>query len=83
MIMLDRRLQVLLDESQYKLLATEARRRKVAVAVIVREAIDSALPGGTGRRAGAAARVLAAPEMPVPEPDALRAELDEIRAGAV
>ena len=42
--MLNRRLQVLLDEDRYGRLAAEADRRTVPVAVIVREAIDAAFP---------------------------------------
>lgn len=51
------------------------------MAVIVREAIDLAYPSTTGRRTSVANRILAAPTMTVPQPDDLRAELDDIRAG--
>ena len=40
MSMLTRRLQVLLDDSRYQRLEAAARRRRVSVATVVREAID-------------------------------------------
>ena len=78
--MLTRRLQVLLDEDRYFRLASEADRRSVPVAVVVREAIDAAFPSGADERAAAARAILDAPAMPVPDPVALKAELDEIRS---
>jgi hypothetical protein len=78
--MLTRRLQVLLDEDRYRRLAAEAERRSVPVAVVVREAIDRSFPTTSARRSAAAERILAAPTMQVPDPAALRAELDELRA---
>jgi len=81
MSMLERRLQILLDRERYERLAQEAEARGTSVAQIVREAIDRALPPTTLRRREAAARILQAPDMPVPDPGDLRAELDELRSG--
>lgn len=80
MCMLDRRLQVLLDEARYQRVAAEARHRGVSVASVIREAIDHALPATGPERQAAADRILSAPDMPVPaDPSELRAELDELR----
>jgi hypothetical protein len=51
----------------------------VAVAVIVREAIDLALPGDADERAAAARRILAAEPMDAPSPPDLRDELEALR----
>lgn len=76
MLMLSRRLQILLDEQRYRRLEAEATRRRVAVAVVVREALDAAYPATTAERAQAAALVLEAAAMPVPvDPRALRDEV--------
>ena len=80
MSMLDRRLQVLIDEDRWDRLGREARRRGVPVAVLVREAIDDRYPSGAKERRAALQAVLDAEPMAVPEPDRLRAELDAIRA---
>ena len=81
MCVLDRRLQILLDEARYQRVAAEARHRGVSVARVIREAIDRALPATAPQRAAAAERILAAPDMPVPgDPAELRAGLDELRA---
>lgn len=79
MCMLTRRLQILLDEERYARLEAEAARRGVAVAVIVREAIDAAHPSRSDERVAAGERVLAAAPMPVPDPDELRDELQTLR----
>lgn len=76
---LTRRLQVLIDDERYERLEREAERRQVAVAVLVRDAIDARYPGDHDARAEAALRILAAEPMDVPEdPQDLRAELDEL-----
>jgi len=77
--MLDRRLQVLLDEDRYRRIATLATARGVSVAAIVREAIDRGLPAEPHRRSRAARVILDAEPMRVPEPDELRRELDAAR----
>ncbi len=79
--MFRRRLHILLDEDRYRRVAAEASARGVSVARVIRESIDALLPGDRGRRARAARRILAAPPMPVPDPDDLRRELEELRAG--
>lgn len=74
---LDRRVQLLLDETRYRKVAGEAKRRQVSVAAVIREAIDG-LPASADRRRDAIAELLAADTMPVPgDPSDLRRELDE------
>lgn len=75
MCMLTRRLQVLLDDARASRLEREAARRGVAVAVLVREAIDAAFPATTDDRRAAGDRILAAVPMPVPDVAELRSEL--------
>lgn len=77
--MLDRRLQILLDEQRYQRISSLAKARGVSVAAVVRDALDRGLPAEPARRATAARRLLAAAPMDVPGPDGLRAELDELR----
>jgi predicted DNA-binding ribbon-helix-helix protein len=79
MSMLDRRLQVLIDEERWERLTEEAERRRVSVAVLVREAIDERYPDQAAVRRAALRRVLQAEPMEVPDPEELRKELDEIR----
>ncbi len=76
---LDRRLQLLLDEEQYERIATLARERKSSVAAVIREAIDRGLPSTERRRVRAAALVLNAVPMEVPDVPDLLAELDALR----
>lgn len=73
------RLQVLLDDERHERISLAARQRGVSVATVVREAIDRGLPGSAGRRRSAGQALLAAPDMPVPEPQELVAELDALR----
>lgn len=79
MCMLTHRLQVLLDDERYERVTSLAKQRRVPVAEVIREAIDRGLATAPRRRAAAARRILEAPDMPVPEPAELRAELDELR----
>jgi len=75
--MLDRRLQILLDEERYEKVARLARSQGTSVAAIIRGAIDT-LPVGIERREAAIAAILAADPVPVPkDPSELRAELNE------
>ncbi|MBX3031529.1 MAG: antitoxin [Chloroflexi bacterium] len=75
--MYDRRLQLLLDPERYERVAARARRRKVSVATVIREAIDTAIPAADTDRRGAADRILAASPIPLPDdPADLRRELD-------
>lgn len=72
---LDRRVQLLLDESRYRKVAGEAKRRQVSVASVIREAIDR-LPARADQRRAAIAEILAAEPMPLPaDPAELRHEL--------
>jgi len=80
MSMLDRRLQVLIDEERWQRLQSEAGQRHVSVSTLVREAIDLQYPVGEERRRAALARLLAAEPMEVPDVADLRRELDEARA---
>jgi hypothetical protein len=73
MSMLNRRLQILIDEERYRQLAAKARERGVSVATIVREAIDSVVRPDLARKRRAARRILAAEPMDVPDDPA---ELD-------
>ena len=79
MHMLEKRLQILLDEGRWKRLSSHAAERNLSVGAVVREALDRAIPASRDERRGAARRILAAKPMPVPRPDALRRELDELR----
>ncbi len=73
---LDRRVQLLLDQPRYRKVAGEAKRRRVSMATVIREAIDH-LPGDTEQRRAAIAEILAAEPMQVPvDPVDLRRELD-------
>jgi hypothetical protein len=73
---LERRVQILLDEPRYRRVASEARRRRVSVATVVRDAIDQ-MTSGAEMRQEAIARILAAQPMAVPaDPAQLRRELD-------
>jgi hypothetical protein len=76
MSQLERRVQILLDEPRYRRVASEARRRRVSVAAVVRDAIDQMTSGADTRR-DAIAAVLAAEPMAVPmDPADLRREVD-------
>ena len=76
---LERRLQVLIDDRRYRRLEEVARERGVSVAMIVREAIDRSFAVSDARRREAGRRILEAPDMPVPDVEELKAELDELR----
>jgi hypothetical protein len=80
MSMLDRRLQVLIDEDRWSRLEREAVRRHVSVGVLVREAIDERFPGDADQRRAALQAILDAQPMAVPDPDELRSELEAIRS---
>jgi hypothetical protein len=74
-----RRLQLLLDEDQYRRVADVARRQRTSVAAVIREAIDRGLAPSSDRRAKSARAILAAPPMDVPGVDELLDELAELR----
>jgi hypothetical protein len=79
MHMLEKRLQVLLDEQRWKRLSSYAAERNVSVGAVVREALDRAIPASSDERRAAARRILAAEPMAVPRPAALRRELEALR----
>ena len=73
---LERRVQLLLDDARHRKVVGEARRRRVSVAAVIRDAIDR-LPATADERRAAIAEILAAEPMPVPsDPGDLRHELD-------
>jgi hypothetical protein len=76
---LEHRLQILLDEERHQRITEAAHERGVSVATVVREAIDRGVSGPDSRRRAAARRLLDAPDMPIPEPRALREELEALR----
>lgn len=76
---LEHRLQILLDDERHRRLTSVARARGVSVATVVREAIDRGVVDPAGRRRAAGRRLLAADDVAVSEPAALREELDAIR----
>jgi hypothetical protein len=76
MRILDRRVQLLLDEPRYRKLTSEATRRQVSVGAVIREAIDQ-MSAGADQRQAAIAELLAAEPMDLPvDPSELRLELD-------
>jgi hypothetical protein len=78
-ILLEHRLQILIDDKRHRRIVRAARERGVSVATVVREAIDRGLSGPSARRLAAGRRLLDAADMPVPEPHELRAELQALR----
>jgi hypothetical protein len=77
----DRRVQIRLDERRYRRISAIAQERRTSVAAVVREAIDLLVPTDVAGKRAAATRILRAQPMPIPDPDQLRAELEEIRGG--
>jgi hypothetical protein len=79
MHMLNKRLQILLDEARWKRLSSYAAERNLSVGAVVREALDRSLPASSDERRAAARRILGAEPMSVPTPAALRRELEAVR----
>jgi hypothetical protein len=79
MHMLEKRLQVLLDEARWKRLSSYAAERNLSVGAVVREALDRSLPASSDERRAAARRILRAEPMSVPRSAALRRELEAVR----
>ena len=73
---LDKRLQVLIDGDQLGRLERAARRRKVSVAQVVRDALDLLLPAEGIDRERAARILLEAPPMPVDDWPVLKEEIE-------
>lgn len=69
--MLNRRLQVLVDDERYERLTRESERIGAPVGELVRRAIDHEFPGGgdDAERERAGRELLAMPPPPGPEPD--------------
>jgi hypothetical protein len=81
--MLNRRLQILIDDARFRRLEAVARERRLSIAAVIRDAIDAALPADLVKKERAAAALLTADPMPVPATvEELKAELDEARLGA-
>jgi hypothetical protein len=80
MHMLNRRLQVLVDDERFELLARESERIGAPVGELVRRAIDHEFPrlGGHADRERAGRELLAMPLPSGPEPD-WEAQKKEIR----
>lgn len=80
MLMKTERLQVLIETAQRERLEQVAAGRGVSVASLVRSAIDVVYPSEVTQRAIAAAAILDAEPMPVPEVADLKSELDNLRS---
>ena len=80
MLMLEHRLQILLDDERHTRITTAARERGVSVATVVREAIDRGVAAPADRCAAAGRRLLEAADMDVPDVAELKAELADLRA---
>lgn len=79
-MLLTHRLHVLLDDDRWHRLEVEAGRRGVAMAVLVREAIDATFPAADDdERRRAFEDIASAVPMALPGPAELRRELDELR----
>lgn len=78
---LTHRLQILLDEHQHARLTERAAAEGRSVGALVREAIDLAWIAPDTRKQQALDQILSAAPMQVPNPEELRLELDEARAG--
>lgn len=80
MLMLDKRLQVLLDERRFAMVKLAAHNRKTSVAEVVREAIDEHLGVDEAAREAAFERILNAEPIELPPPEEFSKELDRMRA---
>jgi hypothetical protein len=79
MSMLERRLQILIDDERHRRIVAVARERGMSVGAVVRDAIDRGLAVPDTRRQAAGSRVLDAVPMDVPDVDELLDELDALR----
>ncbi len=78
-MLLEHRLQILLDDERHQRILAVARERGISVAAVVREAIDHGVSNPDARRRSAGRRLLDAADMEVPEPSDLRSELEQLR----
>jgi hypothetical protein len=76
--MLNRRLQVLLDDARFARLEREAARRGSSVATLVREAIDAAFPDDGPSRVEAAGLLLSAQPIEVGDWTDHKSEIEEM-----
>ncbi|UYM03523.1 ribbon-helix-helix protein, CopG family [Solicola gregarius] len=74
-----RRLQLLLDEERYERVAAEAKRQRVSVATIIRDAIDEKLEHRRRDKRAAMEAILNAEPIPVPPGDGLVEEIHRLR----
>lgn len=72
---------MLIETAQRERLEQTASARGVSVAALVRDAIDVVYPPRAQTRRAAAAAILDADPMDVPDVEGLRAELDRLRGG--
>ena len=80
MCMLERRLQILIDEARYRRLVRAARERNQSVSAVIRDAIDQALPSDLAKKQAALDALLTADPIPVPAAvDELKTELADAR----
>jgi hypothetical protein len=81
MSMLERRLQLLLDQERYDRVAAEAKESGRSVNAVIREAIDAHYPPGADARSAAWERFLDRTATPEPGPaetlEEIKASLDE------
>lgn len=78
---LSHRLHVLLDDEQFAILSERSAAQGRSVGALIREAVDLVWRPSTDDRREALDIILNATPMEVPDPEDLRAELAEIRAG--
>lgn len=78
---LTHRLHVLLDEEQFTTLTERSAAQGKSVGALIREAVDLVWRQPPDERREALDIILNAEPMEVPDPEALRAELDHLRAG--
>ena len=83
--MLQRRVQILMDEARYARLEEAARERNQSVASVIRSLVDQMLPASERRRREAARRILERAErhpMPVPvDPSEIQLEIEQAADG--
>lgn len=73
------RLQILLEEEQYARLARRAKAEGRSVGSLIREAVEHMWTGTDDRKAALLDAILADGAMPVPDPEDLARELDDLR----
>lgn len=79
MCMLQRRLQIMIDDARFQRLQGHARDQGISVAAVIRNLVDAGVPADDAARQAAAARII--DNAPVGgrelEPTEIRAMLDE------